>query len=253
MKILILGGTTESRELASVLDLRSDVTVTLSLAGRTANPRPQGVPTRIGGFGGAEGLARFIAAENIGILIDATHPYADQISANAHSAARETGVPFLALRRAPWQAIPGDRWTCVETVKEAVSGLGANPVRAFLALGRKNITPFADAPQHSYLVRSVDPIDPPLPVRDATYVTARGPFDEAQDRAMLERYNIEIIVSKNSGGDASYGKIAAARALQIPVLMIGRPSLPDAQSVDTVEEALAWCNHALTVAAMRGV
>jgi precorrin-6A/cobalt-precorrin-6A reductase len=138
-------------------------------------------------------------------------------------------------------------------VKEAVSGLGSNPVRAFLALGRKNITPFADAPQHSYLVRSVDPIDPPLPVRDATYVTARGPFDEAQDRAMLERYNIEIIVSKNSGGDASYGKIAAARALQIPVVMIGRPSLPDAQSVDTVEEALAWCNHALTVAAMRGV
>jgi precorrin-6A/cobalt-precorrin-6A reductase len=113
--------------------------------------------------------------------------------------------------------------------------------------------PFAHAPQHTYLVRSVDPIDPPLPVPDATYVTARGPFNEAQDRVMLEQHNIEIIVSKNSGGDASYGKIAAARALQIPVVMIGRPALPEAPSANTVEQALAWCNHALTVAAMRGV
>ncbi len=253
MKILILGGTSESRELATALDARSDVAVTLSLAGRTAHPRPQGVPTRIGGFGGAEGLARFIAAENVGILIDATHPYADRISANAHWAARETGVPFLALRRAPWQALPGDRWTSVETIEEAASALGSDPVRVFLALGRKDIMPFAHAPQHTYLVRSVDPIDPPLPVPDATYVTARGPFNEAQDRVMLERHNIEIIVSKNSGGDASYGKIAAARALQIPVVMIGRPALPEAPSANTVEQALAWCNHALTVAAMRGV
>ena len=253
MKILILGGTSESRKLATALDARSDVAVTLSLAGRTNHPRPQGVPTRIGGFGGAEGLARFIAAENVGILIDATHPYADRISANAHWAAGETGVPFLALRRAAWQALPGDRWTSVETIEEAASALGSDPVRVFLALGRKDIMPFAHAPQHAYLVRSVDPIDPPLPVPDATYVTARGPFNEAQDRVMLERHNIEIIVSKNSGGDASYGKIAAARALQIPVVMIGRPALPEAPSAKTVEQALAWCNHALTVAAMRGV
>lgn len=253
MKILILGGTTEARQLAGALAARERAEVMLSLAGRTASPRDQGVATRIGGFGGAEGLARYISDEAIGMLIDATHPYADRISVNAHRAARDTGVPFLALRRAPWEAQPGDRWTEVETIAEAAQALGAEPARVFLALGRKDIAPFATAPQHAYLIRSVDPIDPPLPVPDAAYVTARGPFSAAEDRALLERHRIGIVVSKNSGGDASYGKIAAARELGIPVVMVRRPALPAAPSVETVEEALAWCDHALTVAAMRGV
>jgi precorrin-6A/cobalt-precorrin-6A reductase len=253
MKILILGGTTEARQLAGALDARGDAEVILSLAGRTASPRAQGVPTRIGGFGGSDGLARFVETEKIGILIDATHPYADRISANADRAARETGVPFLALRRAPWHQVAGDRWIDVATVAEAVSVLGPDPVRAFLALGRKDITPFESAPQHAYLVRSVDPIEPPLAVPRAQYLTARGPFSEADDRLLLEQHGIEVLVSKNSGGEASYGKIAAARALHIPVVMIQRPALPEASSVATVSEALAWCDHALTVAAMRGV
>jgi precorrin-6A/cobalt-precorrin-6A reductase len=218
MKILILGGTTEARQLAGALDARGDAEVILSLAGRTASPRAQGVPTRIGGLG-----------------------------------ARETGVPFLALRRAPWHQVAGDRWIDVATVAEAVSALGPDPVRAFLALGRKDITPFESAPQHAYLVRSVDPIEPPLAVPRAQYLTARGPFSEADDRLLLEQHGIEVLVSKNSGGEASYGKIAAARALHIPVVMIQRPALPEASSVATVSEALAWCDHALTVAAMRGV
>ncbi|WP_108682348.1 cobalt-precorrin-6A reductase [Methyloceanibacter sp. wino2] len=253
MNILILGGTTESRKLAGALDARGDVEVTLSLAGSTAAPRAQGVPTRVGGFGGAEGLAGFIQAENIGMLIDATHPYADRISANAELAAEKTGVSFLALRRAPWVAVPGDRWIEVATVAEAAAALGPDPVRVFLALGRKDIAPFESAPQHTYLVRSVDPIDPPLAVPNAEYVTARGPFSEADDRGLLEQHGIEVVVSKNSGGEASYGKIAAARALHLPVVMIRRPDLPEAPSVATVSEALAWCDHALTVAAMRGV
>ncbi|MDJ0511841.1 MAG: cobalt-precorrin-6A reductase [Methyloceanibacter sp.] len=253
MNILILGGTTESRRLASALDARGDVDVTLSLAGRTASPRAQGVSTRIGGFGGAEGLARFIADQNIGILIDATHPFANVISANAHRAAGETGVPFLALRRAPWQRAPGDRWVDAATVSDAVKALGPEPRHVFVALGRKDITPFESAPQHTYLVRSVDPIDPPLAVPNAVYVTERGPFTEAGDVALLKQHGIEILVSKNSGGDASYGKIAAARALGLPVIMIRRPELPGAPSVGTVDEALAWCDHALTVTAVRGV
>jgi len=253
MKILILGGTTEARHLAAALHARDGVEVTLSLAGVTAAPRDQGVPTRSGGFGGAEGLAAFVRTEKVGLLIDATHPYADRISANAHRAARQTGVPFLALRRAPWQKRHGDRWIEAEAIGDAVAALGPAPARVFLALGRKDIAPFAAAPQHTYLVRSVDPIDPPLPVPNAVYVTARGPFTEADDRVLLEQHRIGVVVCKNSGGEASYGKIAAARSLGLPVVMVRRPLLPEAPSAETVEGALAWCDHAFTVAAMRGV
>lgn len=239
--------------LAGRLNEGGDSAITLSLAGRTARPRAQGAPTRIGGFGGAEGLARYLREENIGVLIDATHPYADRISANAARAAVRTGVPFLALRRAPWARVPDDNWIDVESVEHAVAALGPTPCRAFIALGRKEIEPFSTAPQHTYIVRSVDPIDPPLAVPHAVYVTARGPFSEAEDRALLEGHRIGVVVAKNSGGDASYGKIAAARALRLPVVMLRRPILPDVESVGTIEDALAWLNHAVTGAASRGV
>lgn len=258
MKILILGGTTEARVLAGRLNEDSGFDVTLSLAGRTARPRPQGVPTRIGGFGGAEGLARALRDAQFDVLVDATHPYADRISANAASAAEQTRVRFLALRRAPWTKVSGDRWIDVESVEEAVAALGLEPRRVFVALGRKEIEPFAAAPQHVYLVRSVDPLDPPLTVPCAIYVTARGPFSEAGDRDLLERHGIDIVVAKNSGGEASYGKIAAARALRLPVIVLRRPALPPTAqlnvcSVGTVEDALAWLGHAVTAAAARGV
>ncbi|MEM7191621.1 MAG: cobalt-precorrin-6A reductase [Pseudomonadota bacterium] len=253
MKTLILGGTTEARLLAGELKARGDMDVVLSLAGRTANPIAQGVATRIGGFGGAEGLANYLRAENISRLIDATHPYAAQISENAHRAAQRTGTPFIALRRPPWMQHPDDRWVFAPTVQDAVAALGSEPVRAFLTLGRNDIRPFESAPQHAYLIRSVDPIDPPLAVPDATYLTARGPFQSRDELALLKRHRIGAVVSKNSGGDASYGKIAAARALKIPVVMIERPRLPDAPSVWSIPEVLSWCDHALTASTRRGV
>jgi len=253
MKILILGGTTEARELAGALAGRADVAVTLSLAGRTMTPVPQPVPVRVGGFGGAEGLAAYLRDEKIGALIDATHPYAATISANAARAAAQARVPFLALRRTAWEKTQGDQWIEVAHVAEAVDALGKAPRRVFLALGRKEIEPFEAAPQHIYLVRSVDPVDPPLAVPHAIYLTARGPFSEADDRALLERHRIDVIVAKNSGGTASYGKIAAARALHLPVVMLARPSLPEAESVGTVEDVVAWLDHAVTAAATRGV
>ena len=253
MKILVLGGTTEARALAGKLADRKDVAVTLSLAGRTAKPRAQGVPTRSGGFGGVDGLATYLRDEEIDALIDATHPYADAISANAAAAAAQTGVPLMALRRGAWEKRPGDQWIEAGSVTEAVAALGAAPRRVFLALGRNEIDVFATAPQHTYLVRSVDPVDPPLAVPHAIYLTARGPFSEADDRALLERHRIDVIVAKNSGGAASYGKIAAARALHLPVVMLARPAPPGTESVETVEEALAWLDHAVTLAATRGV
>jgi precorrin-6A/cobalt-precorrin-6A reductase len=185
MRILILGGTAEARALAGALVERGDILVTLSLAGRTAKPLPQAVPVRSGGFGGADGLASYLRHEQVDVLIDATHPYAATISANACRAAETAGVPLIALSRPAWRPVAGDQWIEVATVAEAAKALGKAPRRVFLALGRKELQPFASAPQHVYLVRSVDPVDPPLAVPHAIYITAGGPFSEAEDRALL--------------------------------------------------------------------
>jgi precorrin-6A/cobalt-precorrin-6A reductase len=252
-RLLILGGTIEARLLAGALAACGDFAVTLSLAGRTAKPLPQPVPVRRGGFGGAEGLAGYLSAEGIDALIDATHPYAATISANAVKAAREAGVPLLALRRKSWTKVEGDSWIEAATVEEAVRVLGQAPRRVFLALGRKELEPFAAAPQHVYLIRSVDPVDPPLPVPHAIYIVARGPFSEADDRALLKRHRIDVLVAKNSGGTATYGKIGAARTLRLPVIMLARPARPEVASVDTIEEVLAWLDHANASSTERGV
>jgi precorrin-6A/cobalt-precorrin-6A reductase len=253
MNILILGGTGEARQLAAALAARKGLAVTLSLAGRTAQPAPQAVPVRLGGFGGADGLARYLRNQRIDALIDATHPYAAVISANAAVAAEAAGVKLLALRRPPWTKRTGDDWIEVGSVADAVAALGQAPRRVFLTLGRKEIQPFAAAPQHDYLIRSVDEVDPKLAVPHAAYITARGPFTETEDRTLLERNRIEIIVAKNSGGDATYGKIEAARALRLPVVMLERPVLPDVASVARVEEVIAWLDHAMTPLTARGV
>jgi precorrin-6A/cobalt-precorrin-6A reductase len=252
-RVLILGGTTEARRLAERLAPRADLDVTLSLAGRTNNPVPHPVPLRIGGFGGPEGLADHLKSERIGRLIDATHPYAAQMSANAAQAARFAGVPLLALRRPAWREVAGDRWSEVADTRAAAHALGATPRRVFLALGRNEIAAFESAPQHHYLVRSVDPVEPPLAVPSATYIQARGPFREADDRALLAAHAIDVVVSKNSGGDAAYGKVAAARALGIAVMLLRRPALPEVPAVETVDEAVAWLGHAPVSTAVRGV
>jgi precorrin-6A/cobalt-precorrin-6A reductase len=253
MRILILGGTVEARLLAGALAERNEFCVTLSLAGRTAQPLPQPVPVRIGGFGGATGLAHYLRNEGIDALIDVTHPYAGIISANAASAAEEAGILLLGLRRPPWSPVEGDDWIEVATIEDAVKALGEAPRRVFLALGRKEIQPFTAAPQHVYLVRSVDPVDPPLAVPHAIYITARGPFSEAGDHALLKRHRIDAVVAKNSGGEATYSKIAASRALHLPVVMLKRPELPEVASVETIEEVLAWLDHAIASSTERGV
>jgi precorrin-6A/cobalt-precorrin-6A reductase len=252
-KILILGGTTEARQLAGKLVQRDDLAVTLSLAGRTESPVPQGVPTRSGGFGGAGGLAGYLREEQINLLIDATHPYAANISRNAAEAALRANVPIFALRRPAWEPVEGDRWTVVTDAVEAVQALGAAPRRVFLALGRQEIAEFAAAPQHAYVIRSVDPVEPPLDVPDATYILARGPFAEADELELLKTHRIDAIVAKNSGGSATYGKIAAARKLGIEVILFRRPVLPDVPAAASVEELLGKVDHWLDPAEKRGV
>jgi precorrin-6A/cobalt-precorrin-6A reductase len=251
--ILILGGTTEARELGQDLAARTDVAVTLSLAGRTASPSAQAVPVRRGGFGGSAGLTQYLRDNAVDVLIDATHPYAPTISAHALGAASETNTPMIALCRPPWRAVAGDRWTEVLDVLEAVRTLGIKPRNVFLAVGRQEIAHFASAPQHHYLIRSVDPVDPPLAVPYARYILARGPFDEEQERALLRAQAIDVVVAKNSGGAATYGKIAAARTLGIPVILLRRPPELPVHRVATVGEAIAWLDHVLKAPTDRGV
>jgi precorrin-6A/cobalt-precorrin-6A reductase len=252
-KALILGGTTEARQLAERLAPRAGLDVTLSLAGRTASPVAHPVPIRVGGFGGAEGLADYLVAERVDVLIDATHPYANIISKNAAAAARKVAVPLVALRRPAWSSRPGDRWIEVNDARAAVDAIGQGHRNVFVTIGRNELAPFASAPQHRYLIRSVDAVDPPLPLPHVTYITARGPFSEPSDRALMTEHKIDVVISKNSGGSAAYGKIAAARALDLEVIMLRRPVAPDGPSVNTVEDALAWIDHALTSTAARGV
>lgn len=222
--------------------------MTLSLAGRTAEPVAHPVPTISGGFGGVRGLSDYLIDQEIDLLIDATHPFAARMSENAAVAAKRTSVPLIALRRPAWQRCAGDRWTPVRGATEAAAALGRRPRRVFLALGRQEIAAFEAAPQHFYLVRSVDPVEPRLAVPDAEYLLARGPFAEADERALLERWRIDIVVSKNSGGEATYGKIAAARTLGLDVIMLERPELPQIPAAADVDGAMVMIHQALSLA-----
>jgi precorrin-6A/cobalt-precorrin-6A reductase len=253
MRVLVLGGTTEASALAAKLAERSDIDAILSLAGRTTNPRPSPVPSRSGGFGGPEGLAHWLTEQRIDAVVDATHPFAAVMSRNAATACSRLGMPLLGLRRPPWQPEPGDRWIEVATMADAVPALGQTPRHVFLTIGRLELAPFAAAPQHDYLVRSIEPIGDALPAPRVKPLLARGPFDEAAERTLLEREQIDIVVTKNSGGSATYAKIAAARALGLPVVVVARPEKPAVAQVANVAAALDWIDAQRRVPMLRGV
>lgn len=237
-QILILGGTQDARILADRASVAGH-TVTLSLAGRTSDPILPACRSRTGGFGGPEGLARYLRDEGIEVLIDATHPFARIISANARRAAAAAGVRLLALGRPAWIPVPGDRWTRVTTTEAAARALGPHPARVLLTIGRQEVAAFRAAPQHAYLIRSVEPPDqadlPPI----ARTLLARGPFTEPDERALIEAHRIEILVTKNSGGAATYAKIAAARTLGLTVVVIDRPAETDTFTRDEILAHLA--------------
>ena len=239
--------------LAAALASRADLDVVLSLAGRTADPAPQPVPVRSGGFGGAEGLARYLRDEAIDLMIDATHPFASRISVNAVEAAAQCAIPAFALRRPVWTPVEGDDWLSVHSVPQAIAALGVAPLRVFLATGRQEAHHADAAPHHHYWVRSVDPVDPPLTAPDVSYIRSRGPFRLDDELETLRRHRIEAIIAKNSGGEATYGKLAAARALQVPVILIRTPTSADCPSVDNVNAALTHISHVLGLGIERGV
>jgi len=220
------------------------VAATLSYAGRTAAPAAQPVPVRVGGFGGVAGLTDHLRRERVTHLIDATHPFAAQMSGHAVAAAAAAGVPLLALTRPAWTAQAGDRWTHVPDIAAAVAALAGPARRVMLALGRMHVDAFAVRPQHRYLLRFVDRPDVPPALPHHDLVVDRGPFTVAGDRTLMERHRIELVVAKNAGGTGAAAKLAAARDLGLPVLLVDRPMLPDRAEVSDVAAVFAWLGHA---------
>jgi precorrin-6A/cobalt-precorrin-6A reductase len=240
-RVLILGGTGEAVKLAAQAAQLQEVEVITSLAGRTRRPVTPAGRVRIGGFGGDAGLVDYIREQHIDLLIDATHPFAAHISCNAAQAAHVCGLPHLLLMRPAWEPVAGDRWIAVESIAAAVSILPSVAQRVFLTTGRQDLAAFAPLTDLWFLMRMVDPPTPDTPVPPGTLLLERGPFALEDERELLQTYAIETIVSKNSGGNATYAKISAARELALPVVMIQRPSTPaGGEQVADVEEALGW-------------
>ena len=240
MRVLVLGGTTEASALAKLLAGDTRIDAILSLAGRTNTPMVQPLATRVGGFGGVEGLVRWLGDEQIEAVIDATHPYAAQMSAHAVAACTRTGVPLGSLVRPPWRRREGDSWRTVPSAEAAALALGKTPLRVFLSLGRQELHAFAAAPQHRYVARTIETPDRAALPPNIKVVQARGPFDRDAEARLLSDEEIDIIVSKNSGGAATYAKIEAARELELPVVMIERPDKPAGHALKNPEEAVAW-------------
>ncbi len=256
MRILLLGGTTEASHLAQAL-AEAGLDAVFSYAGRTAAPLSQPLPLRVGGFGGAEGLAQYLHREGITHVIDATHPFAAQMSTNAVYACDLADVALCALERPAWQAQAGDDWRHVDTLSEAVAALPDHGARVFLAIGKQNLVAFAGKPDNHYLLRLVDAPEGALPLPDTAVEIARGPFDVAGDTALMQRHGITHVVSKNAGGAGAEAKLAAARALGLPVIMIARPEVPQRKVLATVAEVMGWLrgsmDHGVQSPAERGV
>jgi precorrin-6A/cobalt-precorrin-6A reductase len=240
LRLLILGGTSEASALARRIGDESDVAAILSLAGATTEPAPTPITRRTGGFGGAEGLAAFLAAEHIDAVVDATHPFASRISANVIAACGATHTPLAVFSRPPWTSEPGDRWIEVAAIDDAVSTLGVQPKTIFLTQGRLQLAAFARAPQHRYIVRAIDRPPEVDALPDHKLILARGPFSVPEELTLMKREGIEMLVTKNSGGRATYAKIDAARALEIDVVIVRRPPAPEAKTLHDLDAVLGW-------------
>ena len=242
-KVLILGGTGEAFALAQRLAGIAEISVVTSLAGRTRDPKLPPGEVRVGGFGGVEGLAAYLKENAIALLVNATHPFAATISENALAAHKESGVPLLRLMRPAWVKEDDDTWIAASTVARAAGICRWLGKRVLLSVGSQEVAAFADLPRAHFFVRMVDPPEAPLPLQSAEAIVAKGPFALADERRLLLENQIDLVVTKNSGGDATYAKIAAARALSIPVVMIERPEIalkPGSETVDSVDKAVDW-------------
>jgi precorrin-6A/cobalt-precorrin-6A reductase len=237
-RILILGGTAEARELAAELHGRGREVIT-SLAGRVARPRLPVGEVRIGGFGGPDALAAWLRSEEITAVVDATHPFAERISASAARAAEQAGVPLLRLERPGWTDGPGDRWHWVDDLAQAAIRVPELGSRVLLTTGRQGLSAFARVSEAWFLVRCVDPPDGPLPPR-CEVLLDRGPYTLEGELALIDYHDIDVVVTKDSGGNHTRAKLDAVQARELPVIVVRRPPPPEVETVAGVDEVMAW-------------
>ena len=241
MRLLILGGTTEATALCAALAGRTGIAPVLSLAGRTAHPVLPDIPFRIGGFGGVEGLAAYLENEAIEAVVDATHPFAARISAHAVAASARCHVPLAVFTRPVWRPAPGHRWLAVPDLDAAAEVLGTASRRVLLTIGRLGLAAFLRAPQHHYVIRTIDPPDAADLPPDHRLVLARGAFALADEQALLRRERIDVLVTKNSGGHGAAAKLDAARDLGVVVIAVDRPVIAgDRLELFGLDEVLGW-------------
>jgi precorrin-6A/cobalt-precorrin-6A reductase len=242
-QVLILGGSTEASELARRLPDRDRDDVTVSYAGRTRTRSVTPGRVRVGGFGGTAGLADYLTRERVDVLVDATHPFAAQMPHHAARACEATGVARLRVWRPPWERVDGDRWhdaADLDSAAATVGELGAR--RVFLTTGRQDLTPFSRLTKAWFLVRAIE-VPAAVPLANASVVLARGPFDEDAELKLMRDHGIDVLVTKNSGGSAAAAKLAAARTLGVPVVMVRRPPCPAGPRAASVEAALRWLDE----------
>jgi precorrin-6A/cobalt-precorrin-6A reductase len=242
MTVLILGGTAEARALAESLH-DDGVPVVSSLAGRVARPRLPVGEVRIGGFGGPSALAAWLEERPITAVVDATHPFAERITASAAAAATAAGIGLMRLQRPGWEAEEGDRWHWVDGLPEAAASireLGAD--RVLLTTGRQGLAAFADDDARWFLIRCVDPPEVALPPRHEVLLD-RGPYTLAGELELIDAHAIDVVVTKDSGGPLTAAKLQAARRRSLPVVVVRRPPRPEVPTVETVGEAAAWARR----------
>lgn len=235
--VLILGGTAEARALAARLTT-DGVPVTSSLAGRVSKPRLPNGQVRVGGFGGPDAMAAWLTEQGVKAVVDATHPFAERISANAARATTAAGVPLLRLERPGWTEPADARWHWADDLDHAAALLGQLGTRAFLTTGRQGLAAFAELPVYT-LIRCVEQPDPPLPA-NSDVILSRGPYEVDSERELMKSHGIDVLATKNSGGTMTVAKLEAARGLGIPVVVVRRPPRPATTTVSTVDEAAAW-------------
>ena len=240
MRLLILGGTTEASALARRISGRADLEAVLSFAGRTSGLVPPPIPFRVGGFGGIPGLKTYLAETKTDAVVDATHPFAAQMSRHATTACGDLGVPLARFTRPPWLRRDGDRWSSVPDMDSAVRALGETARRVFLTIGGLQLAAFGAAPRHHYIVRTIERPDTIGLLPSHRLILARGPFGVAGEIALMREERVEVLVTKNSGGAATEAKLAAARVLGVEVVMIERPATGDGPGFDTVDAVLHW-------------
>lgn len=242
LHLLILGGTAEAAALArATLDrFPGRLAVTTSLAGRTEHPAPLPGVVRVGGFGGVAGLKAYLADHRIDLVIDATHPFAAQISEQAQQACETAGILRLLLHRPPWRRHPLDRWIEVEDLAGAAAAVPKLGCRAWLTIGARKLGVFSHLRDVHFVVRLVDAPRDRLPLVSCDVLVGRGPFNLAEERRILERHAIDVLVAKASGGTATEAKLIAARERGLPVVMVRRPPFAAGPRVDSVAAALDW-------------